>query len=67
LQIRARSGTRTLSALAAVRANDSRPTTITLGYGVDSAKGRSIYDRPPDAIFWVGLRSPTQKLLASIF
>jgi hypothetical protein len=65
--MRARSGTRTLSALAAVRAYDSRPTTITLGYGVRNAKGCSICDRPPDAFFCAGLRSPAQKLLAGTF
>jgi hypothetical protein len=54
------------SALAAVRANDSRPAAITLGYGVLYATGLSIYGRPPDAIFCLRLRSRRQNLSSSL-
>jgi len=56
------------SALAAVRAFDSRPATITLCYGVFRATGRSICGRPPGAIsiFCVRLRSRTQNFAPSL-
>jgi len=65
--MRARAGAAPCSALAAVRANDSRPITITLGYGVMGAKGCSICDRPPSAIFFAGLRSPAKTFAPSLF
>jgi hypothetical protein len=55
------------SALAAVRANNSRPATITLGYGVRGAKGRSICGRPPSSIFFAGLRSPAKTFVPGLF
>src|SRR5205085_8946196 len=67
LRMRARIGWAPCSALAAVRANNSRPITITLGYGVRGAKGCSICDRPPGTIFFAGLRSPAKTFAPSLF
>jgi hypothetical protein len=64
--MRARGGT-PRSALAAVRANDSGPAAITLGYGVGYATGQSICGRPLVAIFCLRLRSRRQNLSSSLF
>jgi len=63
--MRARGGT-PRSALAAVRANDSRPTAITLGYGVGYATGQSICGRSLSAIFCLRLRSRRQNFFPSL-
>jgi hypothetical protein len=60
--MRARGDARPTAALAAVRAENSRPVAITLGCGVTRAEGCPISDRPPGAIFCEGLRSPSQTL-----
>jgi hypothetical protein len=55
------------SALAAVRANDSRPATISLGYGVLYATGLPICGRSLRTIFFAGLRSPANTFAPSLF
>ena len=66
LRMRARGDVAPRSALAAVRANDSRPAAITLGYGVVGADGCSIYGRPLVTIFFAGPRGPAKSFHTSM-